>query len=75
MGKFDKYNKQFRMARKEHAFLLRCEGLTHREIGERLGIHRSSAHAQVCNYSYKLNWAMQRTKFYLIDELSRKINE
>jgi transposase len=53
--------KNFAMAQREHAFLLRCEGLRHREIAERLGVSIERSRRMVRDFSRLLTWAMRRT--------------
>lgn len=53
-------------ARREHAFLLRCEGLKFWEIGERLGVCVESSRQKVMQRSRELKKGMKRTKFYYI---------
>ena len=51
-------------ARREHAFLLRCEGLTYQQIGERLGMHtRNSSRIMVYKFGRELARALRKTKF------------
>ena len=54
-------------ARREHAFLLRCEGRSFKEIGERLGITRSAAHMNVNQFSRRVNAAMKNTRWQLLN--------
>ena len=51
------------MARAEYAWLLRAEGLTFREIGERFDISQTRAQQIVKKFARKMRWAMRRTRF------------
>jgi len=54
--------------RKEHAFLLRCEGLKFAEIGPRMGFtSRQEARRLTYAFSRKLARAITRTKFTMKD--------
>ncbi len=51
-------------ARQEHAWLLRAEGLTYRQVGERLGgISVERARQIVCTQGRRMSRALQRTRF------------
>jgi len=60
-------NHRYSAARKEHVFLLRCEGLTYHEIGLRLGVGRNRARTMYHEFVwYNLRRAMRHTKVYVI---------
>ena len=50
-------------ARAEHAWLLRAEGWTFREIGARVGVTGWRAQMLVRQFAAKMRWAMRRTRF------------
>ena len=52
--------KEISAARYEHAFLLRCEGKTFREIGARLGISGQRARVKVRKFARELNRRLRR---------------
>lgn len=56
-------NQDYWLARREHAFLLRCEGLLLREIGERLGTGTESARQDILRFARVLHYHMRRCKF------------
>jgi hypothetical protein len=49
-------------ARWEHAFLLRCEGYTYRQIGERMGVSKARAERMVRGFAHELTNAMRKPK-------------
>ena len=53
-------------ARYEYAFLLRCEGLTYREIGGRLGVTGQRASVMVQKVARILRGAMRRCRWRLV---------
>ena len=53
------------MARDEHAFLLRCEGLTIRQISARIEGGSSGVARMIFRGAYRLNRAMRKTRFRL----------
>lgn len=55
-------------ARLEHAFLLKCEGLTYAKVGERLDVSRDRARQMALNFSRKLATSMyrRRTRSYFV---------
>ena len=52
-------------ARKEHAWLLRCEGLKLREIGLRLGTGAPQAQLLVLAFGRRMTRALRRTRWQL----------
>ncbi len=68
----DKDSRAFRSARKEHAWLLRAEGMKLKEIGARLNVTGARAREMIHQYGRRVGKAMGRTrwtidgaKFYL----------
>lgn len=55
-------------ARREHAFLLRCEGLKFWEIGDHLGVGVQRCSQMTRQYSRRLKRAMRRTRVYYTGE-------
>jgi hypothetical protein len=55
-------------ARWEHAFLLRCEGLTYRTIGERLGVSHERARGMVFRFSNIFNRRTRHARLRFIRE-------
>jgi DNA-directed RNA polymerase specialized sigma24 family protein len=53
---------EYHDARREHAFLLRCEGVKYKEIGQRLGVRKQAAHQLVMRFGKRLNKAMRRLR-------------
>ncbi len=53
---------EYVLARREHAFLLRCENITYQKISERLGLSRGHVEVSVKHFARKLAHAMRRTK-------------
>jgi DNA-directed RNA polymerase specialized sigma24 family protein len=51
------------IARHEHAWLLRAEGLTLRQIGARLGVSRNQARILIFQFSYRVKRAMRKTRW------------
>jgi DNA-directed RNA polymerase specialized sigma24 family protein len=60
-------DKEYLWARREHAFLLRCEGLTLAEVGERLGTTRDQVRGLVAHFVGRMNRAMARTRVYYVE--------
>lgn len=58
-------DQEYFQARREHAFLLRCEGMTLREIGERLGYTPERSRSAIWQFSKQVNKALKGTKFTL----------
>jgi DNA-directed RNA polymerase specialized sigma24 family protein len=56
------------MAQREHAWLLRAEGLTFGEIGLRLGVPQGTARGMVRSYGRRVARAMRHTKIRKVDE-------
>ncbi len=52
----------------EHAFLLRCEGMSYRKIGERLGVNKERVRQLLVYFSKRMRRAMVRTRVYLVTE-------
>lgn len=50
------------VARREYAFMLRCEGLSTREIGGRLGVGSDQVRNMVGRVGHELARAMRHTK-------------
>lgn len=57
-------DKAYRLARVEHAFLLRAEGLRYKDIGERLGVCTQRARQLAMFFSRRMRLAMRHTKVY-----------
>jgi hypothetical protein len=62
------------IAHYEHAFMLRCEGATYREIGRRLGITGESARYAARRFGYILGKRMRKVKWpeHYQDDWTRK---
>jgi hypothetical protein len=54
------YRDPYWKARYEHAWLLRCEGLTYRTIGARLGLSHERARQMVMKFSRIMNSKIRR---------------
>lgn len=52
----------YRVARQEHAWLLRAEGLTLQEIGRRLDITREAARQQIQKFGRRVDRALRETR-------------
>ena len=64
--KFDlKYRQAYAAARYEHAWLLRAEGLTLRQIGKRLGVSHNQARVMIFQFSYRVKRATRKTRWRL----------
>ena len=61
-GVFELYGAYWR-AQREHALLLRCEGLTYQRVGKRMGVAASTAQILVKGGAQSLRWAMRRCRF------------
>jgi hypothetical protein len=61
-GKRTEFDECIRLARREHAFMLRCERLTFREMGLRLGVRAEAANSLFQLFVGDMNRAMRRTK-------------
>ncbi len=59
-------NHLYNLARKEHAFLLRCEGLKYREIGPRLGVGSNRARLLTLEFERRLRKVLRQAKFYVL---------
>jgi hypothetical protein len=53
----------YHAARHEHAWLLRAEGLTLRQVGARLGVSGNQARVLIFQFSYRVKRAMRKTRF------------
>lgn len=51
----------FAMARAEHAFLLRCEGMSLTKVGRRIGVGRERTRQIVDKFSRRFRRAMEQT--------------
>jgi hypothetical protein len=49
-------------AREEHAFLLRCEGLTLQQVGDRLGVCRERARQMISKFGFRFSRAMKQAR-------------
>jgi hypothetical protein len=49
-------------ARWEHAFLLRCEGLTYQQVGDRLGVGKERARQMIFRFAHILNRRCRRMR-------------
>jgi hypothetical protein len=49
-------------ARQEHAMLLRCEGLTLRAIGARIGVYGETARQMILKAGSRTNASLRRSK-------------
>lgn len=54
-------------ARWEHAWLLRCEGKSSGEIGDRLGVEGQTARLLVLRFGPRMARAMRRTRFQITE--------
>jgi hypothetical protein len=54
-------------ARREHAWLLRAEGLTYKKVGERLGVGVERARSLVATYARHAHWAARRARWHMSD--------
>jgi hypothetical protein len=52
----------------EHAWLLRAEGLTMADIGDRLGVSRERAKQRVHKFGRRMAKAMRRTRFTMYEQ-------
>jgi len=50
-------------ARHEHAWLLRAEGLTLQQVGDRFGVSRERAREMIANFGRRVRRAMRKTHF------------
>jgi hypothetical protein len=55
---------ELKQAWNEHAFLLRCEGLTYRKIGEHLGVSSTRAMGRTMQFSRTMAHVMRKTHFH-----------
>lgn len=60
-GRFNPHHPQA-WARYEHAMLLRCEGMTWRDIGGHLGVSHERARQMACKFGRRLAKAMRHTQ-------------
>ncbi len=52
------------LARREHAFLLKCEGLTYQQIAVRLGLKHKDMIGHIVHAGAEdLQWGMRKAKF------------
>jgi DNA-directed RNA polymerase specialized sigma24 family protein len=51
-----------------HAWLLRAEGLTYKQIAVRFGLSKDRVHQMVWKQSRQMAWALRRCKFYITEE-------
>jgi hypothetical protein len=51
------------LARREHAFLCRCEGETYKQIGKRLGVGPNRAMHLTNDFSRIMSWAIRRASY------------
>lgn len=63
--------KNYNDAKKDHAWLLRAEGIKYREIGKRLGVSPARARAIVLERGYDASYFMRRTKFTIYSSEAR----
>lgn len=54
-------------ARREHAFLLRCEGLKLQDIGDRLGVTKGRAEQIISNQARRMRWRLRNVRWTLLD--------
>jgi hypothetical protein len=59
-GSFQLNRDPYWTAQEEHAFLLRCEGLTFKEINARVG---GCIQKKIFREAYRLNRALRKTRF------------
>ena len=57
----DEISEDYGEARKEHAFLLRCDGLTYREIGQRIGVVTQTARALANRHCRRVVRVLRKT--------------
>lgn len=62
----EKYDRLYREAHYVHAFLLRCEGLSFREVGLHFGVTGSQAMGLVYKGARRMQRAMRRTTFHFL---------
>ena len=60
----DPFMRAYSIAREEHAFLLRCEGLTHKQISARIE-GGSYVAPMIFRGAYRLNRAIRKARFRL----------
>jgi hypothetical protein len=56
-------------ARREHAWLLRAEGLTLREIGRRLGVSHERVRQILYQFGRRVQRAIRKTRFKIVEEV------
>ncbi len=64
---------EYQKARREHAWLLRCEGFKLREISNRLGIGRERARQMINKFSREMTRSLKRTKIRKISTHANNI--
>ena len=52
-------NDDYCSARHEHAWLLKAEGLTLSQVGQRLGVSKETTRRMVSRFGEKMTWAMR----------------
>jgi RNA-binding protein YlmH len=62
MGKLANFTHDFALARHEHAYRLRTEGLRLDEIGARMGVSRERARQLIKKHERQLKWASQHQR-------------
>jgi hypothetical protein len=60
----ERYDDGYWSARNEHAWLLKAEGLTLREIGLRLGVSRERARQMIWHFGRRVRRAMKHTRIW-----------
>jgi predicted DNA-binding protein (UPF0251 family) len=61
-----KYRMMYANARHEHVWLLRAEGLTLQQIGDRMGVSRERARGMIHKFGRRMKRATRKTRFKIL---------